>query len=199
MRGDFLAVRSSRTMQSHPVPSSLLFMRPDLTSPDVSDAEKATAQRKRRRIILAWAAVVFWAGVVWTLGGDAFSLAETSKFISPMIEAIFGDIDGRTKWKIFLTVRKSAHFVEYAILALLTFRAALLSAPRNQLATAAWVALFLVATLATADEARQAFSTARSGSPYDVLIDLTGGVFAILGLLLITRRMRPARAATPPA
>jgi len=174
-------------------------MRPDLTSQDVSDAEEATAQRRRRRIILAWAAVVFWAGVVWTLGGDAFSLAETSKFISPMIEAIFGDIDGRTKWKIFLTVRKSAHFVEYAILALLTFRAALLSAPRNQLATAAWVALFLVATLATADEARQAFSTARSGSPYDVLIDLTGGVVAILGLLLITRRMRPTGVASSSA
>ena len=148
-------------------------------------------KRRKRRIGFAWALVAIWAAVIWTLGGDDFSLTETSLMISPWIEWILGDIDSRTKWKIFLAIRKSAHFVEYAILALLTFRAALISAPRNQLATAGWIALFLVATLATADEARQAFSTARSGSPYDVLIDLTGGAFAVIGLLTIGRRMRP--------
>ena len=152
--------------------------------------------RRKRRIGFAWALVALWAGVIWTLGGDDFSLAETSRTISPWIEWILGDIDGRTKWKIFLAIRKSAHFVEYAILALLTFRAALISAPRNQLATAAWIALFLVATLASADEARQAFSSARSGSPYDVFIDLTGGAVAVIGLLTIGRRMRPLGAKT---
>ena len=154
------------------------------------------SQRSKRRIGIAWFLVATWTAVVWTLGGDEFSLAETSKRMSSIIEWIFGDIDGRQKWRIFLMIRKSAHFVEYAILALLTFRAALLSAPRNQFTTAPWVALFLVATLATADEARQAFSTARSGSPYDVLIDVTGGVVAVLGLLLITRRMRRTQVAT---
>ena len=148
-------------------------------------------KRRKRRIGFAWALVAIWAAVIWTLGGDDFSLTETSLMISPWIEWILGDIDGRTKWKIFLAIRKSAHFVEYAILALLTFRAALISAPRNKLATAGWIALFLVTTLATADEARQAFSTARSGSPYDVLIDLTGGAVAVIGLLTIGRRMRP--------
>jgi VanZ family protein len=178
-----------------------------LASPDAQESRSAarpassddSSRRSKRRIGIAWFFVATWAAVVWALGGDAFSLAETSKVMSPMIEWIFGDIDGRTKWKIFLTVRKSAHFVEYAILALLTFRAALLSAPRNQFATAAWVALFLVATLASADEARQSFSNARSGSPYDVLIDLTGGVVAVIGLLLITRRMRPSHIDTSSA
>lgn len=140
--------------------------------------------------MLAWAFVVAWAGVIWTLGGDDWSLTETSRTLSPWIEWLFGEIDGPTKWRIFLAVRKAAHFVEYAILALLTFRAALISAPRNQLATAGWAALFLVALLATADEARQAFSNARSGSPYDVLIDIAGGAVAVVGLVVITRRMR---------
>lgn len=149
----------------------------------------------RRRIVLAWTWVVLWAGVIWMLGGDDYALNETSRLLSPWLEWLIGDIDVRTRYRILVALRKSAHFVEYAILALLTFRAALMAAPRNQLATAAWTALFLVAALATADEARQAFSPARTGSPWDVLIDLTGGCLTVLGLILISRRMR---AATPP-
>lgn len=166
----------------------------DETSNDPTSDEERT--RRRRRSVLAWSIVAAWAGVIWTLGGDDWSLQETSRRLSPILEWIFGDIDGGTKWRIYLAVRKSAHFVEYAILALLTFRAALISAPRNQLATAAWSALFLVALVATADEARQAFSTARSGSAYDVLIDVTGGAVAIAALLVISWRMRRPNAAT---
>ncbi len=146
--------------------------------------------RGRGRIIVAWVWVACWAAVIWVLGGDRFSLAETSRTIYPWLQWLIGDVDFTTRYKIFFAVRKSAHFIEYAILAILTFRAALLAAPRNQLATAAWVALFLVATLASADEARQAFSNTRSGSPYDVLIDVTGGAISVIGLVLIARRMR---------
>ena len=153
----------------------------------------------RKRIILAWALVFFWATVVWILGGDYFSLAKTSRTISPWLDWLVGGLDPATRFKIFLAIRKSAHFIEYAILAILTFRAALLSARRNHLATAGWCALFLVATLATADEWRQAFSSARSGSPFDVMIDVTGGVFAILGLILVMRRMRSPLPVSPSA
>lgn len=152
------------------------------------DSVKRT--QRRRRVFLAWTWVVCWAVVIWILGGDHFSLAATSRTISPWLDWLIGDLDSTTRFKIFLAIRKSAHFIEYAILAILTFRAALLAAPRNKLATAGWFALFLVATLATADEARQAFSTARSGSAYDVMIDVAGGSIAILGLIAITRRMR---------
>jgi VanZ family protein len=153
----------------------------------------------RKRVILAWAWVVCWAAVIWILGGDYFSLAETSRTISPWLDWLIGDLAPATRFKIFLAIRKSAHFIEYGILAILTFRAAILAAPRNQLTTAGWSALFLVATLATADEWRQAFSSARSGSPYDVMIDITGGVIAILGLVLITRRVRTSAPIEGPA
>jgi len=141
--------------------------------------------------LLAWTWVACWAGIIWVLGGEYFSLAETHRVMSPWLDWLIGDLSSADRYKIYLAIRKSAHFVEYGILAMLTFRAALLSAPRNQLATAGWSALFLVATLASADEARQAFSATRSGSPYDVMIDVTGGAIAIIGLILITRRLRP--------
>lgn len=164
-----------------------------LQGPDSGSALPDTSARQprsRSRIAFAWILVIVWAGVIWMLGGDDFSFQETSETLSPWLKWLIGDLDHQTRIKIFVAVRKSAHFFEYAILAILTFRAALMAAPKNQWVTAAWVALFLVATLASADEARQAFLPSRTGSPYDVLIDLTGGVIAIVGLLLISRRIR---------
>ena len=169
----------------------------------VHDDPEETAQpvekRKRwkRKAFLAWVWVFSWAALIWTLGGDSFSFSETSRTMAPWIEWLIGDIDYRTRYQIYLSVRKFAHFSEYAILALLTFRAALLAARRTQLATAGWIALFIVTTLATADEARQTFSPVRTGSPHDVLIDVAGGLLAVLGVIVISRRLRtPAPAET---
>ncbi len=152
----------------------------------------SSGARSRRRLFWAWLLVAIWAAVIWTLGGEGFSFRETSRTFSPFFDWLFGDLDRATKWRMMIALRKSAHFVEYAILALLTFRAALLSAPRTQILTASFVTLFLVATLATADEARQAFSVSRTGSPVDILIDVAGGLIATGGLIAIRRRMRPA-------
>jgi VanZ family protein len=155
-----------------------------------TDSRSAPAPAaRRRRILFSWTLVIAWAAVIWTLGGDSFSASSPS---ADWLRWLFEDLDPRTKYKLLVAIRKSAHFTEYAILAVLTFRAALLSAPRHPLTTAVWVALFIVATLAGADEIRQAFSPVRTGSPYDVMLDLSGGVVAILGVALITRRMRPA-------
>jgi VanZ family protein len=129
--------------------------------------------------------------MIWMFGGDAFSFSESSDTILPWLDWLTGDLDYRTRYRIYIAMRKSAHFIEYAILALLTFRASLISARRTQLATAGWVALFIVTSLAAADEARQAFSPVRTGSPYDVLIDVLGGLLTVFGLLVISRRLRP--------
>jgi len=139
---------------------------------------------------LAWILVLFWGGLIWTLGGDNFSFADTNDAIFPWLDWLTGNLDYRTRYRIFVGIRKSAHFVEYGILALLTFRAALLAAPKNRLATAGWTALFIVAALASADEVRQAFSPVRTGSAYDVLLDLAGGLIAVLVVLILSRRLR---------
>ena len=146
-----------------------------------------------RRISLAWLLVLAWAGVIWQFGSDTYSLDRTSRLLQPLIDWILAGVDLATRLRIHAWIRKSAHFIEYAILALLAFRAALLSAERHRIGTAFWVALFFVATLAAADEFRQSLSTARTGSPYDVLIDVAGGLIGLLGVLVITRRMRESR------
>lgn len=171
--------------------------------PELRDASDATgsaeqSKPKRRRLFFAWLCVALWAGVIWQLGTDDFSFAETGRSLWwPVVEWLIGDVDAATRWRLHVAIRKSAHFIEYGILALLTFRAALLSVTRtsvsrNRLATAGWSSLFVVLALASADEARQAFSPVRTGSPYDVLIDLAGGLIAVVGLVIISRRMRSA-------
>lgn len=153
------------------------------------------ARQSRLRITLAWLWVALWAAVIWQFGTDAYSLRRTSNFMQWVIEGLVGPIDPATRYKLYLLFRKSAHFIEYAILAVLSFRAALLSAARARIVTSCWIAIFFVATIAAADELRQSYSTARTGSPYDVLIDVAGGLVALLGVVLVTRRMRPTKAA----
>ncbi|MBY0400726.1 VanZ family protein [Myxococcota bacterium] len=150
--------------------------------------------RSRQRIVLAWLLVVLWAAVIWQFGTDAYSLRRTSNFMQWVIEGLIGPVDPATRYKLYILFRKSAHFIEYAILALLSFRAALLSAARARVATACWIAIFFVATIAAADELRQSYSSARTGSPYDVLIDVAGGVVGLAGVVILSRRLRLARA-----
>jgi len=173
---------------------------------DVSNDEPAgedpdpLAQRHRRRVILAWTWVALWAGLIWILGGDAFSNSDTSEILLPWIQWLLDEIDPRTQYRIYAVLRKAAHPVEYAILAILAFRAAWIAARRGQRRSALLTALFIVASLAAADEARQALSPVRTGSPWDVLIDIAGALVALAGALFVSRRLRtPNPEPTPTA
>jgi VanZ family protein len=80
-----------------------------------------------------------------------------------------------------LVLRKGAHMTEYAILAVLLWRAL-----RNELA-----ALAVAIAYAGTDELHQTFVRGRHGSPVDAAIDALG---AAIGLLVLLRtRMRVAR------
>jgi len=148
---------------------------------------------------VAWGLVLGWAAVIWMLGSDPFSASSTSPGLLEWLGWLFSDLDTRSKYRLLAMIRKSAHFIEYAILAILAFRAALLSAPRNPMTTAIWVTLFVVASLAGADEFRQAFSPVRTGSPRDVLIDLSGGTIALVGAAWVSRRARLPRTMMRPS
>jgi len=160
-------------------------------TPDESPEPGApVAKFSKYRAALAWTSVLCWGALIWILGGDSVLFSETNDAIFPWLDWLTGDLDYRTRYRILVAIRKSAHFIEYAILALLTFRAALLAARNTQFATAGWIALFIVTSLASADEARQAFSPVRTGSPYDILLDVSGGLIAVIGVLIISRRLR---------
>lgn len=105
-------------------------------------------------------------------------MAQTSRFIRPLIEFLFPTASPETFLLVHALIRKAAHFTEYFIFSLFALRAfahvkaAFVSERRFILAVAAGL------MLAVTDETLQFFSDQRTGSAIDVLIDLSGAAAA---------------------
>lgn len=86
--------------------------------------------------------------------------------------------------RVQLVVRKTGHVVEYAILAVLCWRAG--SAVSEQPPVWSWkragFTFGLTVAYAITDEVHQSFVSTRMGSAWDVLIDSVG---AFIGLILV--------------
>ena len=137
------------------------------------------------RLLKSWLPVVLWASIILSAANDQFSEKKTEGWLDRLF--------GRVRPEINAMVRKSAHIGEYAILALLSWRA-----------RRTWVTPLLIClAVATADETLQAMTATRTGSPADVLLDMCGAVLAMTCVPGARRRLvtpasrRPDR--RPPA
>ncbi len=109
---------------------------------------------------------------------------------------LFPDVSPATLAAIHFVVRKTAHAVEYAVLALLAWLA-LRPSLRLSLRGNAVLVLVIVAAVGIADEANQARLATRTGSAWDVALDLAGGGLA-LAIVFAWRRWAGG-SPTPPA
>jgi VanZ family protein len=135
-----------------------------------------------RRFLVNWLPVLVWLGVIFFGSTDLMSAEHTSRFIVPFLRWLKPDISPETLASIHFIVRKCAHVSEYAVLALLLFRAAicvtnLKRSPRIFYASV-WIGCVFVAAT---DELHQAFVASRGASANDVMVDSAG---ALLGLLI---------------
>jgi VanZ family protein len=156
-----------------------------------------SAPRTPRNVTFAWLAVAACIALIWGLSADLFAASETSRFLKPFLLWLFPDLDPATLRRAHFLVRKSAHVTEYAVLALLAFRAWWLSFETTLVRIAA-LSLALVFAVAAIDEARQSLSAARTGTPWDVALDLAGGAAALVLLIAAQRGLRPASAPSYP-
>jgi hypothetical protein len=125
------------------------------------------------------------------LGGAEFGAAQTSRYMLPALRWLFPELSIRTYLVLIVWIRKIAHVTEYALLGWLAFRAVWLSfQQQNALARVALFALGLAAAVALTDEIRQSFLQSRTGSPWDVAIDVSGALIAIGVSLWWERRGR---------
>lgn len=123
------------------------------------------------RFLKLWLPVAVWAAIILLASNDSLSSASTSGWF----HRTFGFSLGYWPHAI---IRKSGHLFEYAVLALLAFRAS------RKLGIAVLVA-FLVAV---ADETKQSLMTVtRTGSPWDVLLDTCGAFLATIRWHLSSR------------
>lgn len=149
-------------------------------------------QQPLARFLSRYLPLVAWLVFISFASSDSFNAGNTSRIIGPLIRWLFPNTSPETLAVIHLITRKAAHFTEYAILAYLAARA-FRTSPRRALANRWFLAsLALVVAYSLLDEYHQSFVPSRTGSVYDSLIDISGGLAA---LWIIRRRHKP-RAAT---
>lgn len=142
--------------------------------------------RRGRRI--AFTLLFLWVAVILLLGSSQGSMAQTSRFIRPLIEYFLPNVAPDTVVLIHTLVRKAAHFTEYFIFSLLAIRA--FSFVRNRRVSGRRYLLAIAAGLflAVADESLQSFNDSRTASVYDVMIDMVGaGLASVIYWLLASR------------
>ncbi|MGH8458661.1 MAG: VanZ family protein [Nevskiales bacterium] len=127
---------------------------------------------------------------------DSLGAPRTESWLRRILAAIFGALPERTLDLIHILLRKAGHLAAYAILAWLSYRSA-----RGPVAPAtiwsrraAVYALGFSLITAAFDELRQLLTETRSGSAWDVALDMAGALLA-LGII----RMVAKRKATPAA
>jgi VanZ family protein len=104
----------------------------------------------------------------------------------------------QTIWVIIVFIRKCVHVGEYAVLALLMWRALRRGISVSmQMPTVCGVVLVGCALFAVSDEFHQTFVKSRTPSVRDVLLDVTGAPLGLLiGVSFANRRTNNSRTST---
>jgi VanZ family protein len=148
------------------------------------------AVHKMRSFLFYLLPVIFWMVLIFGFSGDGASFQHSSRIIGPLVRWLFPKLSPAAVNDIIFAVRKCAHLTEYAILALLVWRArhkcSTPDAKRSYWPTAG-VALWTAILYAATDEFHQTFVPTREGCLRDVLIDSTGAVAGLFALWLLGR------------
>ena len=131
-----------------------------------------------RGLLKYWLPVLLWMIFILIGSTDLMSAEHTSRFIGPFLRWFAPDISTATVASIQLLVRKCAHLAEYAILAALLYRA--FRQGQDNFRRGAVLALVVATIYASLDEFHQSFVPLRTGSPYDVAIDVVGALAGVL-------------------
>ena len=76
-----------------------------------------------RIFIKYWLPVLAWMALIFTASSDSRSFARSSRILAPLLHWLFPHLAEDTIHFIVLIARKGAHLTEYAVLALLLWRA----------------------------------------------------------------------------
>lgn len=127
-----------------------------------------------------------WLLLVLFLGSAYFAAQETGRLVIPVLQLMMPAASRSELHAGHMVVRKLAHVFEYAVLALLWYKALHRSGGRTPRA-AAWVALAICLACAFTDEAHQSMLPSRQGSARDFVIDAV----AATAMLIVVRGRMP--------
>jgi VanZ family protein len=141
--------------------------------------------------------------LIFCLSTDAGSFPHTFRLVHPILRWLFPHVSQESVRAVVLVVRKCAHLSEYAVLALLLWRAWQHTLRQNIQpwhSREAALALAVSVLYAASDEYHQSFVPSRGASLRDVLIDAVGAALGLLVAYLVCAwsASRKASAAQPP-
>ena len=151
----------------------------------MSENIKTTRAPVTIRIARYWLPVAAMLAVMYYFSTDVFSAENTRSTIERVFLWFFPHANKHALVTLNYVVRKSAHFTEYAILGAFLFRAFRADDP------ARWRLRWLIYSLAGAaswallDEFHQTLTRTRGGSIWDVLLDASGALFALIVIAVI--------------
>lgn len=142
------------------------------------------------RLIRYWLPVAVMLGLMYYFSTDVFSAENTRSAIEKIFLWFFPHASHRALVVLNYVVRKSAHFIEYAVLGAFLFRAFRADAPvRWRLKWAAY-SLLTAGSWSLVDEFHQTLTRARGGSIWDSLLDSGGALFMLIAIFIVYRTPR---------
>jgi VanZ family protein len=158
---------------------------------------------KLRAFLIFWLPPLVWMALIFTGSSDARSYQHSSLLVEPFLRWLFPHMTQAHIEAIHHLIRKCAHLAEYAVLALLLWRAVRQPNGKNSRLTVAlersaggwnWtearLALLLVMLYAATDEFHQSFVPDRTSLVSDVFVDACGGAAALFALWIFSRRRK---------
>ncbi len=161
-------------------------------------------------LVRNWWAVAVWLGVIRLESTDIGSAAHTGRLLYQVLSFFVPHISPIIVWQLDGVLRKSGHFIGYAILSALVFLA-LRNTNRDRLESATrrtwgsqlrdlwrweWMLLGILASVVVAslDEIHQTLLPSRTGRWQDVVIDSSGAVvFQVILCVYSVWRVSQAR------
>jgi VanZ family protein len=153
---------------------------------------------KLRAFLKYWLPPLVWMTVIFVGSSDAKSSPHSSLFVEPFLHWLFPHMTQPHIEQIHYDFRKFCHLTEYAVFALLLWRAIrrangknprLLVAPERSAGGWNWaeagLALSMVFLYGASDEIHQVFVPNRTAQVSDVLIDTAGGAAGLLALWIV--------------
>ncbi len=142
-----------------------------------------------RSFLKYWLPALIWLGFIFVGSTDVLSAEQTSRFLVPLLRWFDPQISVATIATIHFAVRKLGHLIEYAILAMLFWRALRrgtnLQMKISILSASVWV---VCAIFAATDEFHQSFVPSRTAASGDVMIDSIGAFVGLAICLMIAAR-----------
>lgn len=135
-----------------------------------------------------WSPPFLWMAAIFVFSTDLFSAGNTGGTTAKILRWLYPAISEEGLQTAHFLIRKAGHFTVYAVLAFLLLRAFRAGAALRWRRQWALYTFFIVGIYALLDEYHQTFTTSRTGSIYDSMIDLTGGACMLLVLWLLSLR-----------